>query len=71
MGIYNRRFGDRDCQIRITKRGNVYDVSAHIVRVGEVLPETTDDIPVLPNEHTALEGMINWLSKEYGPELKQ
>ncbi|MBI3048394.1 MAG: hypothetical protein HYY76_08770 [Acidobacteria bacterium] len=68
MGIYRRRFGDRESQIRITKRGNVYDVAAYVVQFGEPLPEPAEEIPTLPNEEAALDGMTRWLRDEYGPE---
>ena len=70
MGIYQRRFGDRDCQIRIEQRANGPDVSAHIVRAGEELPLPAEEFPVLPNEGILLDGMTRWLVQEYGPEVK-
>lgn len=70
MGIYDRQFGDRICQIRIKQLAHGPDVSAHIVRVGEVVPQPPpgEDFPVLPNEAILLDGMTRWLRQEYGPE---
>ena len=68
MGVYQYRFGDRDCQIRIGQRGNVIDCTAHIVRVGEPLDDPHEAMPVLPNEDALLSGMIRFLREQFGPE---